>query len=115
MVEFANRKDTLHALEILDLSEQYFPYSMVQANSYTIPVAQMLYQIGESARADKLALQIIKGIEADYPVEGSLPSDLQYAYSMFSYLESLLKENSTDKELIQLITLMTLKYGKLSE
>ncbi|MPM61406.1 hypothetical protein SDC9_108264 [bioreactor metagenome] len=115
MVEFANRKDTLHALEILDLSEQYFPYSMVQANSYTIPVAQMLYQIGESARADKLALQIIKGIEADYPVEGSLPSDLQYAYSMFSYMESLLKENSTDKELIQIITMMTLKYGKLSE
>ncbi|HBG69300.1 MAG: hypothetical protein A2W93_02130 [Bacteroidetes bacterium GWF2_43_63] len=102
-VEFVKKSDTAHAMEMLDMSEQFFPYRIFHANASAIPIVQYLYKLGEHSRADKISFEIISGIIKEYPVENSSASDIQMGYSMLAYLEKLITENSTDLKLHQLI------------
>ena len=102
-VEFAKKQDTLHAIEILDISEKWFPYSAFHANASAIPVVEYLYKLGLNSRADLISKEIIDGILKEYPLESVSESDIQMAYSMLGYLENLLNEHCTELKLIQVI------------
>ena len=102
-IEFAIKQDTLHALEMLDISEKWFPYSMFHANASAIPVVEYLYKLEMNDRADLISKEIINGIIKEYPLESGSESDIQMAYSMLGYLENLLIEHCTELKLVQLI------------